>query len=205
MKKPLLAILGLAFALCAQAQVQFNPQFGLTFQSLTNAPEQQEYRSNVGWIVGADVRVGERLYVQPGFFLARSSTAITTLGADSTTLQTTLENDVIRTYVKARAMLGFKLINGDQFKLRLAVGPSYDVLTSVDLKGEGISWGQDDYTTGVWNLEVGLGLDMAFITLEPGVSFGLTNVYRDDPPVSDIDSKYFTFSITAGIVLGRAE
>jgi hypothetical protein len=203
-----LAVVAL-FAGTSSAQFQLNPQLGVTFQNLTDAPSGTEYKANVGFLIGADGRIGSALYIQPGVFFGRNATTITSTvvtpdpNNPNGEIQTVIEDDLIRSILKLRAMLGYKLINEEQFKLRLAVGPSYDVLMSVDNRNDKIDWNKGDFNSGSFNLEAGLGFDIAFLTFEPGVAFGLSNVYSDNVRVKDINSRYFTFYFTAGLVFGK--
>lgn len=193
----------------AQSQFQLNPQVGGTFQNLTNAPSGTDYKANLGFLVGADGRIGSALYIQPGVFFGRNATTITSVvvrpdpNDPGGTVETEIKDDLIRSILKLRAMLGYKLVNERQFKMRLAVGPSYDVLMSVDNSQDRIDWNKGDFNSGSFNMEAGLGFDIAFLTFEPGVAFGLSDVYSDNVRVRDIDSRYFTFYFTAGVVLGK--
>jgi hypothetical protein len=199
------------FPVCAAstAQVQVNPQLGVTFQNLTDAPDGTEYKTNAGFILGADVRIGEAFYIQPGAFFGRNATTISVPvvtqdpNNPNATVTTEIEDGLIRSILKLRAQVGYKLINEEQFKLRFAVGPSYDVLLSVDSKDDDIDWNEGNFNNGSFNLDAGLGFDIAFLTLEPGMSFGLSQVYNDNVLVQDIDSKYITFYFTAGLVFGK--
>ncbi|MEX1131656.1 MAG: outer membrane beta-barrel protein [Flavobacteriales bacterium] len=193
----------------ASAQFQLNPQLGVTFQNLTEAPQGAEYRANVGFLVGVDGRIGDALYLQPGVFFGRNATTVTypqpiaDPNNPGATITTDIEDNLVRSVLKLRTMLGYKLVNEEQFKLRFAVGPSYDVLLSTDLEDDNINWNEGDFKQGSFNLEAGLGLDIAFLTIEPGVAFGLSRVFEDNPLVGDINSKYFTFYLTAGLVFGK--
>ncbi len=208
MKRFTLLTATLVNGLLCVAQWQFNPQIGLTFQNLTDAPENAEYKAKAGWILGMDARVGETFYLQPGLFFARNATTITTEvpSADpnnpGTITTTSIEDDIVRSFAKLRLMGGWKLINGDAFKLRLAVGPSYDFLLSVDDKDNKLDFEEADFTSGSFNLDAAVGMDIAFFTVEPGVSFGLSQVYSDNIRTQEIDSKYLTFSLTVGLVFG---
>lgn len=211
-KTPFLLGAVLAMSATSVAQFQINPQLGVTFQNLTDTPENAEYKANVGFLLGADARIGGALYLQPGVFYGRNATTVSYLVPDvsdpnnpTATTETVIEDDLVRSILKLRAMLGYKLVNEESFKLRLAVGPSYDVLMSVDNKDDKIEWNKGDFNDGSFNLEAGLGFDLAIVTLEPGVAFGMSKVFSDNPAVNDIDSKYFTFYFTAGIVFGNGE
>jgi len=199
----------LAAASAASAQFQLNPQLGITFQNLTDAPEGAEYRANVGFLLGVDGRIGDALYIQPGVFFGRNATTVTypqpieDPNNPGVNITTDIEDNLVRSVLKLRTMLGYKLVNEEQFKLRLAVGPSYDVLMSTDLRDDKIDWNEGDFKQGSFNVEAGVGLDIAFLTFEPGVAFGLSRVFEDNTVVGDINSRYFTFYFTAGIVLGK--
>lgn len=207
--RTILVPLALLAVTTASAQFQLNPQLGVTFQNLTDAPQGAEYRANVGLVVGVDGRIGDALYIQPGVFFGRNATTVTypqpiaDPNNPGATITTDIEDNLIRSVLKLRTMLGYKLVNEEQFKLRVAVGPSYDVLMSVDLRDDNIAWNQGDFKDGSFNVEAGLGLDIAFLTFEPGVAFGLSRVFEENILVGDINSRYFTFYFTAGLVFGK--
>jgi hypothetical protein len=190
------------------AQWQVNPQIGLTYQNLTDAPEGSAYKAKAGWILGLDARVGETFYLQPGLFFGRNATTLTAEVPSTdpnnpgTVTTTTLEDDLVRSYAKLRLMGGWKLINGDAFKLRLAVGPSYDFVLSVDDKDDKLNFDEADFAEGSFNLDAAVGMDFAIFTVEPGMSFGLSQAYKDNVRTQDIDSRYLTFSLTVGLVFG---
>ena len=189
----------------AQAQFQVNPQIGATFQNLTNTPSSTTTKSAFGWQVGADLRFGDRLFLQPGAFLGRYATVITnTVNTGSgTTGSVVIEDNLIRTNLKLRAMGGYRIIDSYQFDLRYMLGASYDVLLSVDNKDDNIDWNKGDFNNGSFNIETGLGFDMGLITLAPTVSFGLSQVFNDNANVQDIDSKYLTYGLTLGFNIGN--
>ncbi|HEX2617945.1 MAG TPA: hypothetical protein VHL57_10405, partial [Flavobacteriales bacterium] len=63
---------------------------------------------------------------------------------------------------------------------------------------------KDDYNTGSFNMDAGLGVDIMLFTLEAGVSYGLSNAYKDQDGLSS-DAKYFMFYTTIGVVFGSAD
>ena len=178
----------------ASAQFQINPQAGLAFQNLTQPGEGQDFKAALGWQLGADVRIGDRAFFQPGAFLSRNTTVITI--ADSTANKQEL--DLNTTNLRLRALVGYRIIDSYQFDLRFVVGPSYDVLLSKKLEDES----GDQFNSGSFNSEAGLGFDMGMVTLSPTMVFGLSNVFKDNPNVEDVNSKYFTYGLTVGINIG---
>lgn len=203
--KTTLFALTLVSATAASAQFQFNPQAGLTFQSLTQAPDGFNYKAQVGWQLGADARIGDKLFVQPGAFLGRSVTAVTystnTQGGAAGAV--TVEDDLVRTNLKLRAMLGYRVVDTYQFDVRVMLGPSYDVLMSVDDRDGNLGWNEGDFNKGLWNLEAGLGFDMGLFTLAPTASIGLSRAFKDNPTLSEFDSKYMSYGLTLGVNIGN--
>lgn len=199
MKKLIIALGAIAVSASAHAQFQVNPQLGVNFQQLTSPEAGVEYKANVGWQLGADLRFGDRLYFQPGGFFGRSATAIKSTVSDTLTY----EGDLVRTNLRMKAMIGYRIIDSYQFDLRFAMGPTYDVLLSVDDKDDAIGYNKGDFKKGSMNIDAALGFDMGLVTLEPSVSFGLSRVFSDNPNVKDIGSKYMLYGLTVGINLGN--
>lgn len=191
---PLLSAIGIQ---AAHAQFAVNPQLGANFTRLTNTPSGVVSSAAFGWQLGADFRLGNRLYFQPGAFFGRSVTVVKFTPLDTSFI----EGNIVRTTAKVKALLGYNLIHGDAFRLRVNAGPTYEALLSVDSKDDKIQFNKKDYNGGSFNLDAGLGLDIAFLTLEGGLSYGLSNAYKDSGKFMG-DSKYFTFYATLGVVLG---
>ncbi|MCW5898180.1 MAG: hypothetical protein KIT10_02835 [Flavobacteriales bacterium] len=197
-KSIIIAALGIPFGI-ANAQFQVNPQFGVNYQSITGSAEGTEFRAGMGWQLGADLRFGDRFYFQPGAFFGRSATVVKQTAIDALVI----EDDLVRTNLRMKAMFGHRIIDTYQFDLRFAMGPTYDVLMSVDDRNDRISYDQGDFRRGSLNLDAALGFDMGYFTMEPSVSFGLSRVFKDNPAVQDIGSRYLTYGLTIGINLGN--
>lgn len=192
----------LLFALgfsAAQAQVQVNPQMGLTYQHLTDAPAGTTFEGAVGWQLGADVRFGDRLFFQPGAFFGRNATVVSMDNGDNTTI----EDNLMRTNLKLKALAGYRIIDSYNFDLRFMAGPTYDVLLSVDNKDDKIAWNKGDFNNGSFNVDAGLGFDFGYFTLEPSASFGLSRAFKDAEGLKDIGSKYLTYGLTIGVNFGN--
>jgi hypothetical protein len=201
MKKHILIIALGTLTGVAQAQVQFNPQVGVNYQHITSPTATTEYKAAMGWMLGTDIRFGDRLYFQPGAFMGRSATVVQQSFSDTLVV----EDDLVRTNLKLRAMVGYRIIDTYQFDLRFAMGPSYDVLLSVDDRNDRVGYNEGDLSNGSLNWDAGLGFDMGLFTVEPGVSFGLSKVFTENATVQDIGSKYLTYGLTIGINLGNED
>lgn len=181
----------------AQAQIQINPQIGLTYQNMTDPPPDIEFTGAAGWMFGADLRIGDRFYVQPGAFFTRNRT----VWSSGDTIR--FEEGVARTNFRLKALVGYKIVDSYQFDLRFAVGPTYDVLLGVTTS-DGFDLSKGDFSNGSFNIDAALGFDMGLVTLEPSVSFGLSRVFDSDVIVlSELDSRYITYGLTLGLNIGN--
>jgi hypothetical protein len=198
------------FQITALAQVQFNPQVGFTLQSLsddavrprgTNSTVDADFSADIGWTLGLDARIGSRFYFQPGAFFARNVT-VTKLKGDTLFTDADLEDKIVRSSLRLKALAGYNLVHKDGFKLRLNAGPSYDFIMSVDNSDDKIDFEEEDFKGGSFNFDAGLGVDIWFLTAEMGYSYGLTDAFDKDEGF-EFDSRYNTFYFTLGVVLGN--
>ena len=197
MLKSALPIALLALASSCIAQLKVNPQLGVVFTDLTEDLPGVESKADVGLQLGLDLRIGDRFYFQPGGHIGRSATTVKYTFTDTTVI----EDDLIRTTVKFKALVGYDLIHRSIFKMRVNAGPTYEALLSVDSKDDDIAFNKDDYNAGSFNMDAGAGLDLAMMSAEAGISYGLSRAYKDAGELEG-KAKYFTFYITLGIVIG---
>ena len=199
MKKSIFSLAFSTALVAAQAQFQVNPQMGLTFQNLTDAPENTSFKAAAGWQLGTDLRFGDRLFFQPGAFFGRNATVVSVDNGETAML----EDNLVRTNLKLRAMVGYRMVDSYQFDLRFFAGPSYDVLLSVDNKSDNINWNEGDFNKGSFNIDAGFGFDMGLFTVSPTASFGLSQVFDQDViRVQDLSTKYLTYGLTIGVNFG---
>ena len=149
LRKLLLPVVTVAATGVATAQFAVNPQVGINFTNLTNNNSVYTSSAALGFQLGADFRLGDRLYFQPGAYFGRSATYIKFTPLDTTFI----EDNLIRTTAKVKALLGYNLVHGDGFKLRVNVGPTYEALLSVDSKDDKIDFNKKDYNGGSFNME----------------------------------------------------
>ncbi len=197
MLKSALPIALLAVASSCHAQLKVNPQLGVLFTDLTEDLPGVESKAAVGVQLGLDLRIGDRFYFQPGGHFGRSATTVKYTFTDTTVI----EDNLIRTTAKFKALVGYDLIHRSVFKLRVNAGPTYEALLSVDSKDDEIAFNKDDYNAGSFNMDAGVGLDLAMMSAEAGISYGLSRAYKDAGELEG-KAKYFTFYITLGIVIG---
>lgn len=194
-----------------EAQVKYNPQFGITLQSLSDDKQkikstgeivEASFSADIGIMAGIDFRFGSDFYFQPGVFFSRNVT-ITKLKGDTLSAED-FEDELIRSSLKMKALFGYDLVHKEGFKIRLNAGPTYDYIMSIDNAKDEIDFDESDFNAGTFNIDAGLGLDIWFITLEAGYSYGLSEAF-DNKDEFDYDSRYSTVYVSAGIVLGSDE
>ncbi len=191
----LFSLLSLFVPMALCAQVAIHPQIGMALTTLTPEQEGVQYKADPGVLAGVDLRIGQRFYFQPGAFFVSAKTAVSV--GDSVVT----EDHLVWNSLKLKALAAYNLVDGDDFRLRLNAGPTYNWLLSAHGKDDHIKIEMDDMNTGTWSVDAGLGIDLTIFTLDGGVSYGLSKAYKEQNGVSN-DARYLTFLVTAGVVLG---
>jgi len=177
------------------AQVQFNPQIGITTLSLKNPPSGVTFDGKIGMNLGADLRFGERFQIQPGVHYINSITAFESTDAEIES------GDVVYKSLKIKALAAFNLIDAGQLKLRINAGPSYDFLLSAKEKESKIDV-KEDYKNGTFFLQGGVGVDFLFLTADLGYAHGLSQTFAGEgAPDSKMAGMYFT----VGVIFGKGK
>jgi hypothetical protein len=192
----LLCVVGFAELSTAQSALTMNPQVGLIGVRTSETPRAGiSTNHRLGWVAGADFRLGQRAYFQPGIFLTGSKTVYSS--------QDTLfvsDEEVTRTSLRIKAMGGYKLVHKENFALRLAVGPTYDFLVSInDDENQVVT--NNNLRNGTFNLDAALGIDVSIFTLDFGYSYGFSSVYQDGSGF-DPKAKYQGIYATIGLAFG---
>lgn len=191
----LLTILAIFVPFVLSAQVAIHFQAGAANTTLAPERDGAQYKAKVGVLAGADLRIGQRAYFQPGAFFVSAKTAV----SYGDTLVT--EDQLTWNSLKLKALFGYNLLDGDDFRFRANLGSTYNWLLSASGKDENIKVVMDDINTGTWSADAGLGIDVTIFTVDGGVSYGLSNVYKEVEGLSS-DARYFTWYATVGVVLG---
>lgn len=206
----------LLLSLMGQAQIRFNPQGGISVLSIDKAKYKDvntivegSFSAEIGVMSGVDVRIGNKIYFQPGVFYAKSVSLAnikeTILGVGDTVLSVAYYADkLIRTSIKAKALIGFNPINKRLFKLRMMAGPTYDFIVGASNKGTEINVDTRNFENGSFNLDAAIGLDFYLITVEAGFTQGFTEAFDKDK-FYGFDSKYSGYYITVGFLIGNAK
>ncbi len=195
MKKLITLSLAIFAAVQLIAQVQFNPQIGITTLSLKNPPSGVTFDGKVGMSLGADLRFGEKFQIQPGVHYINSVTAFESTDAEVET------GEVVYKSLKIKALAAYNLIDKGALKLRINAGPAYDFLMSAKEKESKIDV-KEDYKNGTFFLQGGVGVDFLFLTADLGYAHGLSQTFAGEgAPDSKMAGMYFTI----GVIFGKGK
>jgi len=201
MKKLLIFSMALSAALgsMAQVSVSLNPQAGVIGIKTSDEPSTGiNTKNKVGAIVGLDGRVGGRFYFQPGVFVTTSKTLYNF--KDSLFLN---DDELARTSLRIKAMAGAKVYDSEHFRVRLAVGPTYDFLISLKDDGNTLI-DKEEFRDGTFNLDAAVGLDFYFLTFDVGYTYGISNVWQENSNFNP-NARYQGIYATLGLVFGLTE
>jgi len=178
MKKIILSIsLLLALGISAQAQSDFIIRAGI--HSVLN-PETEINTANVkggkvGWNLGADLRLGNFLYLQPGVHFYSSSLSVE---AGSSTVDDFKNSTRIQS-LKIPIMVGLAPLSnaGDNFDLVVDAGvvPSFNLGFSDDDN----LFDKDDLNDVNWSGRVGAGLEFGFFAVGAYYEFGFNKIFEE--------------------------
>jgi hypothetical protein len=176
-----------------QAQFSLQPQAGLNLIGLSSDPgPEAEASIQLGWIVGADARIGGRGYFQPGLFYTTSRVKYDFVNAETVTS--------VHHGLRIKALGGVNAVDGDVFKLRFNLGPVYEVFFSQNDQDHS-TLNEDDWRSGSFFAQGGLGIDLIGITLDAAYMYGFSNVFEEGGAFLETDSKYRGWVVTLGFAL----
>jgi hypothetical protein len=174
MKKFILAFLVVALTVVSaySQKVTLGPKIGYSASKLsTNLPDIEESVKH-NFMAGLFLRLGNKVYFQPELVYHTRGGVLDSAGFKQTVKLKNLDIPL---------MIGFKLLDLKIVNLRFMGGPvasfaldkeiSYDDVIKDPLQSS-------DLKNVIWGLDVGLGLDVLFLTLDVRYEFGLNNIYE---------------------------
>lgn len=157
------------------AQFTIGPKLGYNASKLSTSIDtiSSDFRS--GFQVGAFVRIGKKLYVQPELYY-------TTQGGVFESNASDWEQKVRIGSLDLPVLIGFKLINAKVVNLRILAGPLASFVVNKSVKDAGGALGpvkDADINNVNWAIQTGLGLDLFLLTLDVRYQIGLNNLIND--------------------------
>jgi len=195
-KKLIFSVFALCIAATAFSQkVNFGPKIGYSASKLsTNLPDITESARH-NFMAGLFLRVGNKLYLQPELMYHSRGGVLDSAGQVQTVKFNNLEIPV---------MVGFKLLDLKVFNLRFMGGPVASFMLSKDVTFNDViqdPFSEADFKDMIWGLDVGLGVDVLFLTLDVRYEFGLNNIYKSTEGGQSYDMKNNLFTVGLGFKL----
>ena len=173
MKKTSIAFVALLFvAATATAQLTLRPYVGINSSNLTEDIEDVvDWKSKVGYQLGADLQIGNKFYVQPGVQMefVKNTVEFQLINPES--------DNFSRTHLRVPLMIGYAFgeIDGN-FAARIFTGPNASILLSAKVEDDDI---KDQLKDAVFGWNVGFGADLSILFIDLGYQFGLSEVFED--------------------------
>lgn len=176
------------------AQLTIRPYVGINSNTLTeDIADFADWKTKIGYQLGADLQIGRRFYVQPGFQaeFARNKIESTIPGSEDTEFK--------RTHLRVPVMVGYAFgkIDGN-FAARLFTGPNASIVLAAEVDDQDI---KDQLKNAVFGWNVGAGLDISILFIDLGYQIGLSNVFDDLGLDAENGSKGNAFYANAGVRL----
>ncbi len=171
------------------AQIALRPYVGINSHTLTRDFTDANWKSAIGYQVGADFQIGSKFFVQPGLQLEFAKNQV-----DSVNIGNIF--DVKRTHFRVPVMVGYAFGNLDgNFSFRIFTGPNASIVLSESSSGF-IS--KEDLKNAVFGWNAGAGIDISVFFIDLGYQFGLSEVFKNKV---NNDSKDNLFYANAGVRL----
>jgi hypothetical protein len=156
---------------------EINPVIGVNFSSLTTDPEEFDSEGRLGWHFGANLRIGDKFYFQPGLHYAQLNSSVTSLEDDQIDENSFESNiGVIRIPLLAGARLLSTEKKEDPFNINLHAGLAMEFV--VDEENTLLT--ENSFTSPLFAIVVGAGVEILFLTLDIDYEIGLTPVFDTD-------------------------
>lgn len=199
MKRILILQLFFLFAVASQAQPFFNlgVKGGVHFSNMDVESGgdlfniDSESITQTHW--GAFARLGvNRIYLQPEAYFSKKGGDLS-FGA--------INDGFDYNNVDVPLLLGYKLIKGSAFDLRLMAGPVFSFVTDANYPDQLDDYlNEDFFNEHVWGLQYGVGVDVLFLTVDARFEHS-GNVYdsmENNINIAPISGKATTFMISVG-------
>lgn len=149
---------------------QLNPQFGINSSRLSTDPDFAEPSARVGYQFGADLRIGGKMFLEPGVYWYRVGSDLLT--TDQVTSQP-LQDQVKINYLKVPLCVGYSVLDTRLLKFRGSTGlvPSF----YSGIKDNIINLNNEDFNKLVLGLRFGIGVDILLFTFDLDYELGLGN------------------------------
>ncbi len=203
MKKFFVLTLAVFFSLFSYAQLHFGPQIGYTASNLTLDKGNIENNLKSNFLIGAFVRMGKKIYLQPevNYYTQGSIFKTPSVGSLSP-----LEQEISLKSLQVPVNLGWRVINLEIVNIRLFGGVVANFILDKDVNTT--SGNPDDYEEALipedfndmnWQWDVGVGVDVLMFAVDVKYVGGISNILNDVKfDGNTVTSKSNLFVVTLG-------
>ena len=155
------------------AQFSFGPKIGYSTSKLSADSDSIMESAKSNFQIGAFLRFGKKLYLQPEIYYATSGGTLKYEDSD-------LKENIKLKNLCVPVLVGYKIIDAKVFNLRVMAGPSANFILNKEIDSD--EFIQDplqdsNFKNVAWGMDVGAGIDVLFLSLDLRYEFGLNNIY----------------------------
>lgn len=141
---------------------------GVNLSKLSTASTDLNTYTQAGYLVGGLLRLNiGNLYLQPELLFTAKGSQLKSEGGDRV--------QVDFKYIEVPLLLGFKIINQRRYNVRVMGGPVAAYAGSIE-GDDNFDNASDYFENAQWNAQLGVGVDVAFITFDTRYEWGLNDL-----------------------------
>lgn len=185
MKKIIFSLSLLFISSIAFSQLGLGVKGAFTMSSLSTDIKDYEKAAKSGYQIGAFVRIGDKLHLQPEAYFTAKTGELEVKGLD-------LQQSLTFSTIDVPVLIGYKILDPPTLNVRLQAGPvaSFVLDKKITFTSNGVEEDApgehlDSFNDLNWGLQFGAGVDFLFLTVDVRYELGLNNIY--DAPNDNTD------------------
>lgn len=204
MKKLFFLLVAVAASTLSYGQLHFGPQIGYTASNLTINQDSITNNLQNNFLVGAFVRIGKKIYIQPELNYYTQGSIFKTPSISGGV--SPLEQEIKLKSLQVPLNIGWRVLNLTVVNVRLFGGAVANFV--LDKQVNTTSGNADDYKSALkpddfkdvnWQYDVGVGVDVLMFAVDVKYVGGLSNVLNDVKfNDNSVSSKSNLFVVTLG-------
>jgi len=207
MKKLIPVIIAMFLFASGYAQVPMltlGPKIGFNTNKIKTDLSDVKEDLQAGFEIGAFVRIGKKIYVQPEVMFKTQNSQFNVDTKDAQGNIIDVDYKVKMKTIDIPVMIGAKLIDAKVFNIRIMTGPVISMLANkeidTDEKYKDTFLNEDDFKNANWYWGFGAGVDVLMFTLDIRYNLGLNDIYDGKINNTDINPelKANLFNVTLG-------
>ncbi len=197
MKKIALLIIVSFVSSATFAQLHLGIKGAVSMSKFTTNINDVAEAAKTGYQIGAFVRLGKKLHLQPEvyFSVKPGKVEFTTPDINDPTKKFNISENINFSTVDIPILLGYRLLKIPLGNIRIQAGPvaSFITNTTMTVSKDGVEMPEQDYPESFkdfnWAAQFGVGVDVLFLTVDLRYELGLSNLY-DKPDNAPEDRSY---------------